>query len=109
MKKKQDIITRLGAVIAERKKASPESSYVARLFSKGTRKIAQKVGEEGVEVALAVIQKDRKEVVSESADLLFHLMIAWEHSGVTFEEVADELEKREGMSGIAEKSSRKEK
>lgn len=99
-------LERLAATIAERRHASPEESYVARLLSKGKRKIAQKVGEEGVEVALAMMQEKKENIVSESADLLFHLMIAWELAGIRPDEVAEELARREGTSGLAEKASR---
>ncbi len=101
-----DTLQRLADTIAERKNASPEESYVAKLLSKGKRKVAQKVGEEGVEVALAMMQERKENIVSESADLLFHLLVAWEFAGVRFDDVAQELTKREGKSGIVEKASR---
>lgn len=103
-----EVMQRLRAVIAERKTASPEESYVAKLMGRGKKKIAQKIGEEGVEVALALMQEKKESIVSESADLLFHLLIAWEYTGISFDDVAAELIKREGKSGIAEKNSRKE-
>ncbi len=101
-----DTLHRLSQTIAERRHASPEESYVAKLMEKGKKKIAQKIGEEGVEVALALMQEKKDNIVSESADLLFHLLVAWEHAGVTAEEVAAELAKREGKSGLTEKRSR---
>lgn len=103
-----DVMQRLAVVISERRNASPEESYVAKLLGRGKKKIAQKVGEEGVEVALALMQEKKESIVSESADLLFHLLIAWEHADISFDELAEELIKREGKSGIAEKASRKE-
>lgn len=99
-------LERLSATIAERKHASPEESYVAKLLSKGKRKVAQKVGEEGVEVALAMMQERKENIVSESADLLFHLLVAWEYAGITLDDVAAELARREGTSGLKEKASR---
>lgn len=100
------VMHRLAATIAERRYASPEESYVAKLMDKGKKKIAQKIGEEGVEVALALMQEKKENIVSESADLLFHLLVAWEHAGITAEEVAAELATREGKSGLIEKRNR---
>lgn len=99
-------LERLATTIAERRNASPEESYVAKLIGKGKKKIAQKVGEEGVEVALAVMQGKKEEIISESADLLFHLLVAWEYAGVTLDDVAGELARRDGVSGLKEKASR---
>lgn len=99
-------LERLAATIAERRNASPEESYVAKLIGKGKKKIAQKVGEEGVEVALAMMQERKESIVSESADLLFHLLVAWEFTGVTLDDVAGELARREGVPGLKEKASR---
>lgn len=97
---------RLAATIAARKTASPEASYVAKLMSKGKKKIAQKLGEEGVEVALAMMQENKENIISESADLLFHLLVAWEYAGVTPGDVAEELARRDGVSGLKEKAAR---
>ena len=102
----QNILTRLFETIAARKNADPKSSYVASLFAKGNKKIAQKVGEEATETVLASAGGDKKEIVSESADLLFHLMVLWAAHGVTPDDVSAELERREGTSGIEEKSQR---
>lgn len=96
----------LRAVIAERRSADPEESYIAKMFRKGRKKMAQKVGEEAVEVVIASIRGEKAELVSESADLLFHLLILWEEAGVTPEELAEELGRRKDKSGIAEKKSR---
>lgn len=103
-----NMLQRLHALAEQRKSADPETSYVARLHAKGTAKIAQKVGEEAVETALAAVGEGREKVVSESADLLFHLTVLWSHLGVQPDEVMEELARREGISGIAEKASRKE-
>lgn len=100
------VIERLHAVIRGRRGADPEKSYVARLYAKGRVKIAQKVGEEGVETALAAVAGNRKELVGESADLLFMLMVLWSECGVKPADVFTELARREGRSGIDEKKSR---
>ncbi len=100
------IIQQLEAVIAERRGASPDSSYVARLSARGRSRIAQKIGEEAVETVIAAIQGDGKGVVSESADLLFHLLVLFADMGLTWDQVLAELDAREGTSGIAEKLSR---
>lgn len=99
-------IQRLCEVIESRRGADPATSYVAKLFGRGPRKIAQKVGEEAVETALAAVSESRDEIVSESADLLFHLLVLWAATGVRPEEVTAELARREGLSGLDEKKSR---
>lgn len=100
------ILDRLHALANERKAADPSSSYVARLHSRGVGKIAQKVGEEGLETALAAVSEGRDAVVSESADLLFHLTILWSHLDIPPAEIMQALESREGTSGLAEKAAR---
>jgi phosphoribosyl-ATP pyrophosphohydrolase len=100
------IIQRIYDTIVSRRQADPQSSYVAGLFAKGNNKIAQKIGEEATEVVLASAGGKKQEVIYESADLLFHLMVLWAAHGVTPEEVAAELSRREGMSGIDEKAQR---
>jgi phosphoribosyl-ATP pyrophosphohydrolase len=99
-------LDRLAAVIAARRGGDPDASYTARLFAKGRAKIAQKVGEEALEAALAAVQGDRAGVVAESADLLYHLLVLWAELGVAPAEIYAELERREGSSGLAEKASR---
>lgn len=94
-------------VIISRKDADPAQSYVASLFKKGAQKIAQKVGEEGVETALAATSGTREQTVSESADLLFHLLVLLAEKGIEPSEVLAELEKRHGTSGLEEKANRK--
>ena len=107
MKEAAKFLGRLEATLRARKDADVSSSYVARLYSKGSRKIAQKVGEEAVEAAMAVAAGDREELIKESADLLFHLMVLLEAEGLSLEDVALELARREGLSGLEEKASRK--
>lgn len=85
---------RLEQVIASRRNAPPESSYTARLLDAGTRRCAQKVGEEGVEVALAASAGDRDELIDESADLLYHLLVTLAARDVDFDEVCERLQSR---------------
>lgn len=99
-------IDRLFAVIASRKEADPETSYTAKLFAQGTAKIAKKLGEEGVETALAGVCESQTALIAESADLLYHLMVLWAARDVTPEEVYHALEARTNRSGLAEKAAR---
>ena len=101
-----EILGRLEATIAQRRAGDPSASYVAKLNAKGLAKIAQKVGEEGTETVIAALAGDRKELIGEAADLIFHLMVLLSAKDVPIAEVLDELERREGTSGIAEKASR---
>ena len=101
-----DTLTRLEATIKQRRASDPALSYVAKLFSKGRAKIAQKVGEEATEAVIAAVSGDRAGLTGEAADLIFHLMILLEDSGVPLADVLAELDRREGVSGIAEKASR---
>lgn len=98
----------LYAIVQERRSADPAVSYVAKAFAKGRAKIAQKVGEEAVETAIAGVSGDRGEIVLESADLLFHLLILWADADIVPADVLQALENRRGISGIEEKASRKE-
>jgi len=110
MSGKQNIdsaLTRLYATIESRKGADPAESYTAKLFGRGTGKIAQKLGEEAVEAVIAAVAKDREATVAESADLLYHLLVLWADAGISPDEVAAELERRAGTSGVAEKAARK--
>lgn len=94
-------------VVSSRKGGDPESSYTAKLFAKGRKKIAQKVGEEGVETAIAAVSEGKAEVISESADLLYHLTALWADMGVSPDEIWTELQRRFGTSGLDEKKARK--
>ena len=102
------ILERLEDLLERRKDHSSDTSYVARLYEKGPRKIAQKVGEEAVEAAIAATAGDRGELVAESADLLFHLMILLQSFDLSLTEVKAELARREGLSGLVEKAQRKD-
>jgi phosphoribosyl-ATP pyrophosphohydrolase len=104
---KQDILQRMTETLVARKQASPESSYVAKLFSEGEDAILKKIGEEATEVILASKAGDKTHLVYETADLWFHCMVLLAHHGVSAEDVLNELARREGLSGIAEKAGRK--
>jgi phosphoribosyl-ATP pyrophosphohydrolase len=100
------ILHRLYATIASRRTADPGSSYTAKLLHEGRAKIAQKMGEEAVETAIAAVAKDSDAVVAESADLIYHLLVLWADCGIEPDEVWRKLATREGTSGLAEKASR---
>lgn len=101
-----DILQRLTKTLEARKQASPESSYVAKLFSRGEDAILKKIGEEATELILASKEGDRSHLVYETADLWFHCMVLLAQHGVSAADVLNELARREGLSGIAEKDSR---
>jgi phosphoribosyl-ATP pyrophosphohydrolase len=99
-------LTRLEATLRERRGADPASSYVAKLHARGVATIAQKLGEEAVETVIAGLTEDDAALTSEAADLLFHLLVLLDARGLALADVLAELERREGVSGIAEKASR---
>ncbi|WP_230187906.1 phosphoribosyl-ATP diphosphatase [Sphingobium sp. CECT 9361] len=101
-----DTLARLEATTRARRTADPDSSYVAKLSAKGRAKIAQKVGEEAVETVIAAMANDRDGVTSEAADLLFHLSVLLADMDLSMQDVCAELDRREGVSGIAEKAAR---
>ena len=96
----------LERIVAKRAAASPEVSWTAKLVAAGQAKAAKKLGEEAVETVIAAIEGEKAPLVSESADLIYHLMVVLKIGGVELQEVMAELERRTGQSGIAEKSSR---
>ncbi|MEO3434826.1 phosphoribosyl-ATP diphosphatase [Inquilinus sp. CAU 1745] len=100
------VLDRLYALIASRKGGDPEKSHTARLFARGRPKIAQKVGEEAVEAVIEAMRDDPRALASESADLLYHLLVLWADAGVRPSDVWAELARREGTSGVDEKKSR---
>jgi phosphoribosyl-AMP cyclohydrolase / phosphoribosyl-ATP pyrophosphohydrolase len=87
-------LAKLEGVVAQRATEKPDASYTAKLLAKGINKVAQKVGEEGVETALAAVNEPDDKVVAESADLLFHLLVLLRARGVPFAKVVQELERR---------------
>ncbi len=103
-----EFLDTLAAMIVAREGADPKESHVAKMLKRSTARVAKKVGEEGVEVAIAATQGIREEIVAESADLLFHLLILWHKEGVTPADIQVEFKRREGVSGITEKQSRPE-
>ena len=90
----QNFLSQLEQVIASRKGDSPEESYTAHLFSRGTTKIAQKVGEEGVEVALAAVAETKEDLLGECADLFYHTLVLLQDKNIELSEVMSVLQKR---------------
>lgn len=105
-----EVLQQLGDILAERRNADPDTSYVAQLHHKGLNKILEKVGEEATETIIAAKDAERSgdvsDVVYETADLWFHSLVALSHLGQSPQAVLDELARRFGMSGIEEKASR---
>ncbi len=101
-----DVLQRLQSVLIERRKAAPDSSYVAGLYAKGTDGICKKIAEEAAEAIMAAKDGDKAHLVKEVTDLLFHSMILLAHFDVGINDVAAEFVRREGISGIEEKKSR---
>lgn len=99
-------LEQLYRTIESRKGKDPNSSYTARLMAKGPIKLAQKLGEEAIEAAIEGVRGDRKKLVEESADLLYHLLALWASRNVRPAQVWAELARREGVSGLEEKASR---
>jgi phosphoribosyl-ATP pyrophosphohydrolase len=102
-----DILKRLTATLEARKTAAPDSSYVAKLHAKGLDAILKKVGEEATETVMAAKDGQNEKIIYEVADLWFHTLVLLSHKGLTAQDVLDELARREGVSGIEEKASRK--
>ena len=100
------VLDRLWSVVMSRRTANPAASHSARLLARGTAKVAQKFGEEAVECLIEAVAGNRDAVVAERADVLYHLIVLWVASGIRPEEVWEELKRREGISGIAEKAAR---
>ena len=101
-------LEQLESVIRQRRDASPDESYVARLRGLGRAKMAEKLGEEAVEAVIASVQDDQAAMTGEAADLLFHLMVLLADMDLSMADVVAELSRREGLSGLAEKASRKD-
>lgn len=104
---KQDTLIKLGQTIAARRGADAGTSYVAGLLARGGDAILRKVLEEATETLLASKEGDKLQVVRETADLWFHTLVLLAHHGLGPEDVLAELQRREGVSGIAEKAARK--
>jgi phosphoribosyl-ATP pyrophosphohydrolase len=97
----------LSATIDARAASGGEASYTRKLLDKGAEHCAKKLGEEAVETVIAAVENDRGQLIAESADLLFHLLVLLKSRGVSLEEVETALEKRTTMSGLDEKAARK--
>ena len=102
-----EVIDRLWEVVLDRRDADPAISHSARLLSRGTAKVAQKFGEESVECIIEAVTGNKEALIAESADVLYHLLVLWVSAGLHPSEVWAELERREGVSGIAEKAARR--
>ena len=102
-----DVLARLQQVIESRRQGDPSKSYVARLFQKGHDSILKKIGEEATEVVMACKDGEATKIVAEMADLWFHCMLALSAHGLSTQDVLEELERREGLSGLEEFAARK--
>jgi len=101
------ILDELYTTIQSRKDADPDTSWTAKLLSKGPEKCAEKFGEEAVEAIIEAVKNDRDKLTSEAADVLYHLLVMLAARDVPLADVLAELECRQGTSGIAEKAARK--
>ena len=101
-----DVLDRLAQLLEARKGADPQSSYVAKLYAKGMDGILKKVGEEAAETIIAAKDGDAQKIIYETADLWFHCMVMLAQAGLRPQDVLDELARREGLSGLAEKAAR---
>jgi phosphoribosyl-ATP pyrophosphohydrolase len=101
-----DTLARIAEVLESRKAADPQSSYVAKLYAKGMDSILKKVGEEAAETIIAAKDGDPAKIIYETADLWFHTLVMLAHAGLHPDDVLDELARREGLSGLAEKAAR---
>jgi phosphoribosyl-ATP pyrophosphohydrolase len=104
-----DMLHRISETLLERRKADPETSYTAQLMANGPDAILKKIGEESAELIMAGKEGNRLHVVWESADLLYHTMVLLAFYDMTIEDVLQEMRRREGISGIDEKKSRKKR
>ncbi len=101
-----DILHRLSETLASRRHADPETSYTAKLFAGGPDSILKKIGEESAELIMAAKDGKRLNIVWESTDLIFHVLVLLAYYGLSIEDVSQEMRRREGVSGIDEKKSR---
>ena len=101
-----DVLDRLAQLLEARKDADPQASYVAKLYAKGMDGILKKIGEEAAETIIAAKDGDAQKIIYETADLWFHCMVMLAQAGLRPQDVLDELARREGLSGLAEKAAR---
>ena len=103
-----DQLEKLASEIAAKATASPDTSYTAKLISQGIAKCAKKFGEEAVELALASVSGDAKDMTAEAADVLYHFLVLLQAANISPDAVMAELKRRQGTGGLVEKASRKE-
>ncbi|MEK7262822.1 MAG: phosphoribosyl-ATP diphosphatase [Pseudomonadota bacterium] len=101
-----DVLKKLAAVLEARKRAAPDSSYVAGLYAKGLDAILKKIGEEATETVLAAKTGDKAKIVHETADLWFHTLVLLAQQGLKPDDILSELDRRFGTSGLDEKAAR---
>lgn len=104
-----DTLQQLAAVLEQRKQEPADKSYVASLYAKGLDHILKKVGEEATETVIAAKNGDKEQIIYETADLLFHVMVMLADQGLAPDDVLAELDRRFGLSGLAEKAQRPNK
>ncbi len=102
----QDILNSLSQILEQRKQASPDESYTAKLFSEGVDSILKKVGEEATETVIASKSGNKAAIIHEVADLWFHTMVLLKHHDLDYDDILNELESRFGLSGLEEKANR---
>ena len=102
----QDMLHRLSETLIARRNADPTTSYTAQLFANGPDSILKKIGEESAELIMAAKDGKRLNIVRESTDLIYHVMVLLAFYGMGIEDVSQEMRRREGISGIDEKKSR---
>jgi phosphoribosyl-ATP pyrophosphohydrolase len=102
-----DALGRLWATIEARRGASPDTSYTAKLLASGPTGVARKFGEESLEAIVEAVKGDGDALTRESADVLYHLLVLWAAAGLSPDDIADELTRREGVSGIEERRNRR--
>lgn len=100
------VLQRLADTIATRKASESGASYVAKSLARGPEKCAEKFGEEAIEAIIEAVRNDREKLISEAADVTFHMLIMLAARDVTLADICAELERREGVSGLTEKASR---
>lgn len=103
-----DVLHRLSETLTARRNADPESSYTAQLFAKGPDSILKKIGEECAELIMAGKEGSKLHVVRESADVMYHLMVLLAFNNLSIDDLLQEMRRREGISGVDEKKSRKD-
>ena len=99
-------LEQLQQLIQSKKDSDPSLSYTAKLFSQGIEEIQKKFGEESIELIIASNQNNRNNIINETADVLYHLLVLLSEKSISLKEVVEELERRSSMSGLEEKANR---